>query len=219
MNYDLSEIGIEKNIQYECITTTINKEGVKNAGAFAFTYLGEDKVFCRIFDGSKTLKNILDTNEYVVNITQDSLVFTYSTLNCLSDEYYTDDTDIAIIKNTPAYIIVDVENIDKKETPKDFPIKGSDIYYITGKIRKVMKNDENAMPFNRGLSALIECLVNFSRYKMVDGEKRKEYINILIENQRIINKVSDEKTKKAIADLREEYEKNQTSPLKKKNEA
>lgn len=132
----------------------------------------------------------------MVNITQNSLVFTYSTLNCLSDEYYTDDTDIAIIKNTPAYIIVDVENIDKKETPKDFPIKGSDIYYITGKIRKVMKNDENAMPFNRGLSALIECLINFSRHKMVDEEKRKEYMKILIENQRIINKVSDEKTKK-----------------------
>ena len=70
-----------------------------------------------------------------------------------------------------------------------------------------MKNDENAMPFNRGLSALIECLVNFSRHKMVDEEKRKEYMKILIENQRIINKVSDEKTKKAIADLREEYEK------------
>ena len=87
MNYDLSEIGIEKNIQYECITTTINKEGVKNAGAFAFTYLGEDKVFCRIFDGSKTLKNILDTNEYVVNITQDSLIFTYSTLSCFKGVY------------------------------------------------------------------------------------------------------------------------------------
>ena len=30
----------------------------------------------------------------------------------------------------------------------------------------------------------------------------------LIENQKIINKVSDEKTKKAIAYLKEEYEKN-----------
>ena len=30
----------------------------------------------------------------------------------------------------------------------------------------------------------------------------------LIENQRVINKVSDEKTKKAISDLRTEYEKN-----------
>lgn len=207
MNYDLGKVGIEKDIQYECITTTINEDGIKNAGAFAFKYLGDDKVFCRIFEGSKTLKNIQNTKEYVVNITQDPLVFTYATLDCLGDEYYTDDDNIAIIKNTPAYIIVDVENIEKK-TPDDFPIKGDkNIFFITGKIREFIINDENANAFNRGLSALIEGLVNFSRYKIVDDEKRKEYMDRLIENQRVINKVSDEKTKKAIADLKSEYEK------------
>ena len=196
MNYDLSKVGIEKDIQYECITTTINEDGVKNAAAFAFKYLGEDKVFCRIFEGSKTLKNIQNTNEYVVNITQDPLVFTYATLDCLGDEYYTDDDDIAIIKNTPAYIIVDVVSIEKM-SPDDFPIKGDkNIFLITGKIRKFVVNDENVKAFNRGLSALIESLVNFSRYKIVDEEKRKEYMDRIIENQRVIDKVSDEKTKR-----------------------
>lgn len=134
---DLSEIGIEKNVHYECITTTIDKNGKKNAGAFGFQYLGGDKVYCSIFEGSKTLKNILDTNEYVVNITQNPLVFTYSTLDCLDDEYYTDDDDIAIIKNTPAFIIVDVDEIEIK-TPENFPIQGdNNIYSIVGKIRKV----------------------------------------------------------------------------------
>ena len=207
MNYDLSKVGIEKDIQYECITTTINEDGVKNAAAFAFKYLGEDKVFCRIFEGSKTLKNILDTKEYVVNITQDSLVFTYATLDCLGDEYYTDDTDIAIIKNTPAYIIVDVENIEIK-TPENFPIKGDkSIYFITGKIREYVINDEHARAFNRGMSGLIEGLVNFSRYKIVGEEQRKVYMDKLLENQRVINKVSDDKTKKAMDYLVKQYEK------------
>jgi len=207
MSYDLSKVGIEKDIQYECITTTINRDGVKNAGAFAFKYLGDDKVFCRIFEGSKTLKNIQNTNEYVVNITQDPLVFTYATLDCLGDEYYTDDKDIAIIKNSPAYIIVDVEDIEKK-TPDDFPIKGDkNIFFITGKIREFVINDKNTQAFNRGLSGLIEGLVNFSRYKIVDDAKRKEYMDRLIENQRVINKVSDEKTQKAMARLKAEYEK------------
>ena len=53
MKYDLSKVGIEKDLQYECITTTISEDGIKNAGAFAFKYLGDDKVFCRIFEGSK----------------------------------------------------------------------------------------------------------------------------------------------------------------------
>ena len=208
MRYDLAKLGIEKDLQYECITTTLSRDGVKNAGAFAFIYLGDDRVHCHIFEGSKTLKNILDTDEYVVNITQDPLVFTYATLDCLGDEYYTTDSDIAIIKDTPAYIIVDVENIEIR-TPENFPIKGdSSIYFIDGKIREVVVNDETAQAYNRGMSGLIEGLVNFGRYKIVDDAKRKEYMDRLIENQRVIEKVSDEKTKKAMADLRAEYEKN-----------
>ena len=205
---NLDKLGIKKDLQYECITTTISKDGIKNAGAFAFKYLGGDMVHCHIFEGSKTLKNILDRNEYVVNITQDPLVFTYATLDCLDDEYYTTDDDIAIIKNTPAYIIVDVENVEAK-TPENFPIKGdSNIYFIDGKIREVVVNEENVQAFNRGMSGLIEGLVNFSRYKMVDEAKRKEYMDRLIENQRVIEKVSDDRTKKAMADLRAEYERN-----------
>ena len=208
MKYDLSKVGIEKDLQYECITTTIGEDGIKNAGAFAFKYIGDDKVFCRIFEGSKTLKNIQNTNEYVVNITQDPLAFTYATLDCLDDEYFTSDEDIAIIKNSPAYIIVDVESIEKK-TPDDFPIKGDkNIFFITGKIRDFIVNDESVRAFNRGLSGLIEGLVNFSRYKIVDDEKRKEYMDRLIENQRVIEKVSDEKTKKAMSTLKSEYDKN-----------
>ena len=207
MKYDLSKVGVEKDLQYECITTTISKDGVKNAGAFGFVYLGDDKVQCHMFEGSKTLKNILDTNEYVVNITQDSLVFTYATLNCLGDEYYTDDDDIAIIKDTPAYIIVDVEDVEKK-TPENTPIKGDNsTYLITGKIRELVINDDSARAFNRGMSGLIEGLVNFSRYKIVGEEQRKVYMDQLLENQRVINKVSDEKTKKAMDYLVKQYEK------------
>lgn len=201
MSCDLSKVGIEKGLQYECITTTIGEDGVKNAGAFAFKYLGEDMVFCRIFEGSKTLKNIQDSQEYVVNVTQDPLVFTYATLDCMGDEYYTGDDDIAIIKNTPAYIIVDVVDVEKKT------LKDSNLYFVTGRIREFVINDENAQAFNRGMSGLIEGLVNFSRYKIVDDEKRKEYMDRLVENKRIIDKVSDEKTRKAMADLMAEYEK------------
>jgi hypothetical protein len=208
MNYDLSKLGIEKDLEYECITTTISKDGVKNAGAFTFIYLGDDRVHCRIFEGSKTLKNIMDTDEYVVNITQDPLVFTYATLDCLDDEYFAQDDNLPIIKNTPSYIIVDVENVEVM-TPENFPLKGdNNLYLIYGKIRKVVVNDERVPAYNRGMSGLIEGLVNLSRYKIVDDAKRKEYMDRLIENQRVIENVSDEKTKNAMAELRAEYEKN-----------
>lgn len=208
MRFDLSEIGIEKGMQYECITTTLSKDGIKNAGAFAFQYLGDGMVHCHIFEGSKTLKNILDTNEYIVNITQDPLVFTDATLDCFDDEFFDDFNGLPIIKNSPAFIIVDVEEVEV-QTPENFPIKGGNsIYLITGKIRNVVINDKKARPFNRAMPALIECLVNCSRYKIVDDDKRKEYMDRLIENERIVNKVGDEKTKKAMQIVKKEYENN-----------
>ena len=208
MKYDLSKVGIHSNLQYECITTTINSEKEKNSAAFAFIYLGEDKVMCRIFEGSKSLKNIQETKQYVVNITQDPLVFTLSTIDKLPEEYYTDDEDIAILKDSGAYMIIEVDEIEMK-TPEDFPIKNdTNIYFITGTIKDFVIRDESVKAFNRGFSGLIESLVNCSRYKIVDGEKRKYYKDRLDENKRIIEKVSDKNTKKAMEILAEEYEKN-----------
>lgn len=208
MKYDLTSVGIHTNLQYECITTTINSKKEKNSAAFAFIYLGEDNVMCRIFEGSKSLENIQKTRQYVVNITQDPLVFTLSTIDKLPDEYYTDDEDIAILKDSSAYMLIDVDEIEMK-TPDDFPIKNdTNIYFITGTIKDFVIRDESVKAFNRGFSGLIESLVNCSRYKIVDGEKRKYYKDRLDENRRVIEKVSDEKTKKAMEILAEEYEKN-----------
>ena len=207
MKYDLTSVGIHTNLQYECITTTINSKKEKNSAAFAFIYLGEDKVMCQIFEESKSLENIKETKQYVVNITQDPLIFTFSTIDKLPDEYYTDDEDIAILKDSGAYLIIDVDKIEMK-TPEDFPIKNdTNIYFITGTIRDFVIRDESVQAFNRGFSRLIESLVNCSRYKIVDGEKRKYYKDRLDENRRIIEKVSDEKTKRAMEILAKEYEK------------
>lgn len=203
MKYDLSKIGIEKGLKYECIYTTENSKGEKNAGPFGFTYLGEDKVFCNLFEGTTTLKNILETNKYYVNITQDPLIFTYSTIGNLPEEYF--DEKLAIIKDVPAYLEVEVEEV-KKEKPENFPIDKDDnyIYLITGKITDFKINNSCARGFNRGISSLIECLVNYTRYDMVEDEMKEYYENRLDENQRIINKVSDSQTQKAIELLRKE---------------
>ena len=207
MKYDLKSVGIHMNQQYECITTTINSKKEKNSAAFAFIYLGEDKVMCRIFEGSKSLKNIRETKQYVVNITQDPLIFTLSTIDKLPDEYYSDDEDIAILKDSGAYLVINVDEIEMK-TPEDFPIKNdTNIYFIKGTIKDFVINDMAAQAFNRGFSSLIESLVNCSRYKIVEKKKKKYYKDRLEENKKIIEKVSDEKTKKAMEILAEEYQK------------
>ena len=208
MNYDLEKIGINTEERYECIYTTIDEKGNKNSAAIGLKYFGGDDIGCRIFEGSKTLENIQKTKRYVVNITQDPLIFTKSTIDKLPEEYYTQDTDIAILKDAGSYIIVNVVDIIEQK-PENTPIDNDQsIFIIKGKIQSVVINDDTIKAFNRGLSGVIECLVNVSRYKIVDDEKRSEYMARVIENNRMISRIGDSKTKQAMKLIKEEYEKN-----------
>ncbi len=208
MKYDLSSVGIYPNLQYECIYTTVGSDNEKNSGAFAFIYLGDNRVKCRIFEGSQTLKNIQEKKQYVVNITQDPLIFTKSTIDKLDSSFFTDDEEIAILKDAGSYLVIDVRKIET-DSGQDFPIKNdTKLFFIEGVIKDFVVNDDSIKAFNRGLSSILESLVNFSRYKIVDDEKRQYYFNRLEENKRIIDKVSDENTQKAMDLLVEEYMKN-----------
>lgn len=208
MNFDLEKIGINTEERYECIYTTVDDKGNKNSAAIGLKYFGGDNIGCRIFEGSKTLENIQKTGKYVVNITQDPLVFTKSTISKLPDEYYTNDKDMAILKNAGSYIIVNVVDIQETK-PENTPIDNDQsIFLIKGKIEDVIINDDNVKAFNRGLSGLIECLVNFSRYQIVDDDKRAAYMDRVIENERMIGRIGDKQTKDAMQIIKREYEKN-----------
>lgn len=208
MNRDLERIGITTEERYECIYTTISPEGVKNSDVICLKYFGGDDVGCRIFKGSKTLENIQKTKRYVINITQNPMIFTKSTIDKLPEEYYTDNTDIAILRDAGSYIIVNVTDIDEQK-PDNTPIDNDQsIFLIKGKIEKVVVNDESIKAFNRAFSGIIECLVNVYRYKIVGEEKRQYYMGRVIENDRMISRIGNEKSKEVIKLLKEEYEKN-----------
>lgn len=208
MNETLEKIGITTEERYECIYTTIDENGNKNSAAIGLKYFGGDDIGCRIFEGSKTLENIQKTKRYVVNITQDPLIFTKSTIDKLPEEYYTQDTDIAILKDAGSYIIVDVVDINEQK-PENTPIDNDQsIFMIKGKIAKIAIRDESIKAFNRGLGGIIECLVNVSRYKIVDDEKRAEYMDRVIENNRMIQRIGNAQTKESMKLIKKEYEKN-----------
>lgn len=208
MNDKLEKIGITTDARYECIYTSIDENGNKNSAAIGMKYFGEDNIGCRIFEGSKTLENIQKTGKYVVNITQDPLIFTNSTIDKLSDEYYTDDEDIAILKEAGSYIIVNVVDIQEQKAENTPIDNDQSIFMIKGKIDKIVINDESIKAFNRGLGGIIECLVNISRYKIVDDEKRAEYMDRVIENDRMIKRIGNAQTKKSMELIKLEYEKN-----------
>lgn len=207
MNNDLEKIGITPEERYECIYTTIDLNGNKNSAAIGLKYFGEDNIGCRIFEGSKTLENIQNTKKYVVNITQNPLIFTNSTIGKLPDEYYTDDEDIAILKDAGSYIVVNVVDINEQKAENTPIDNDQSIFMIKGKIDEIVIRDESIKAFNRGLGGIIECLVNLSRYKIVDDEKRSEYMDRVVENNRMIQRIGNKQTKDTMELIKKEYEK------------
>ena len=205
---NLDKIGIKTDERYECIYTTIDSEGNKNSAAIGLKYFGEDNIGCRIFEGSKTLKNIQETKKFVVNITQDPLIFTKSTIDKLPEEYFTEDENIAILKDAGSYLIVNAVDIQEQKAENTPIDNDQSIFLIKGKIEKVVIRDESVKAFNRALPGIIECLVNFSRYTIVDDEKRSEYMERVIENNRMIRRIGNEQSKEAMKIIKEEYEKN-----------
>ena len=140
MGIDLADIGIEEGQKYEGIYTTMSKDGVKNAAPIGIVCKGKDKLGCRLFVGTQTLKNIMETRRYVVNITFDPINFVNSTIGNLDIEEFTDDEDLAILKNAEAYVICDVTDIRKMDPIKDHVTSNGEAYIISSDVVEIVKN-------------------------------------------------------------------------------
>ncbi|MDR2966571.1 MAG: DUF447 family protein [Methanobacteriaceae archaeon] len=205
MNIDLSSVGMEKGQQYETIITTKNHDGKENASPFGIICKEKDKIICRIFKGSLTLKNISMKREFTVNIINDPLLFTLSTIDNLPEEYFIENSQIAILKDAEAYIKCRVTDIKEGMTHSD-PIRKSPASIVKADVKEIIIKQKCVKAPNRGFYSLIESLVNFTRIDMVNEEKQKYFLNRFRESKRIINKVGSNEEKKAMKILQKTLE-------------
>lgn len=212
MLIDLSKIGMNKGQQYETIITTMDKNLNTNAAPFGLRVLDNDKIVLRIFEGGNTIKNIKENGEFVVNITTDPLMFTFATTNTITEEYLTrisktkTHDELVYLTNADAYFICKVENI-KTSFREDDPIKASKINIIKAVVLEINVKNKCVKPINRGIHALIESLVNYSRINIVNKEKEDYFIDRFLESERIIKKVGNKEEKESIKILKENLKK------------
>ena len=209
MEIDLSKIGMEKGQQYEAIITTIDKEGNSNAAPFGVRVLENDEIFLRIFEGGNTIKNIKDKMEFIVNITANPLMFTLSTTNTIPEKDLTrisnktkSQNELAYLTNADAYLICEVKSL-KNSFREDDPIKDTEVNFIKAKVVELQINSKCVKPINRGIHALIEALVNYSRINIVNEETQAYFIERFLESERIIKRVGNKEEKESIEILKE----------------
>ena len=210
MEIDLSKIGMEKGQQYEIIITTIDSDGNTNAAPFGLRVLENDEIFLRIFDGGNTIRNIKDKKEFIVNVTDNPLMFTLSSINTIPDEYLTkipkENSELAYLTDADAYFICEVKSIKSSYREND-PIKDTGINFIKAEVIELNIKNKCVKPINRAIHALIESLVNYSRINIVDEEKQKYFLERFEESERIIKRVGNKEEKEAIELLKEDLKK------------
>ena len=199
MQIDLSKIGMEKGHQYETIITTADIDGNLNAAPIGVLCRGSDKVMCRIFKGIRTLDNIISQREFVVNITHDPLLFTWSLLDNLMEEDFNEDKSI---KNVDCYFKCEVTDLKEAVKQSDPIRKKSEAIVIKADVCElVINNPVNA--YNRAFGYVIESLTNYSKLDLVDYEKREYYLDSFREAYRVVRKVGSKMDKKAMENIKE----------------
>lgn len=247
---DLPIIKMEKGQKYETIITTKNNSLSSfnhfNSAPIGVICSGNDTILCKIFEGSHTLKNIIKNKRFIINITEDPILFTLATLKELDESEYikinaNDDTnsnnnDINDIndslniglKKADAYLIATVIDIkygfdttgNEKNTiknnhkPKNHTLninhtknENYNAGIIKAKIDKIIIKKEGTRAFNRANSYVIESLVNYSRFDIVDDIKKEEYLSRFEEAKRVINRVGGKEHKVAINKIEKEISK------------
>lgn len=209
MEIDLTEIGMFKGQQYEAIITTTDKEGHSNAAPFGVRVLENDEIFLRIFEGGNTIKNIKEKEEFIVNITSSPLMFTLATTNTIPDEHLSRipetnaNGEMTYITDADAYLICKVKSLKNSFREND-PIKDTEVNFIKAEVLEMNIKNKCVKPINRGIHALIDALVNYSRINIVDEETKEYFIERFLESERIIKRVGNDEEKESIKILKED---------------
>lgn len=198
MEIDLSEIGMEKGMQYESIITTIDCEGNLNAAPIGVLCKGKKHVMCRIFKGSKTLENIITQKEFVVNITHNPTLFTQSLLGNLESQCFSEDKSI---KGIECYFKCEVISIKEAVKQSDPIKKKSEANIINAEVTELVIR-KPVKAYNRSFGYVIESLANLSRIDIADENQKKYYLDSFREAYRITKKVGSKKEKESMDRIR-----------------
>ena len=199
MKIDLSKIGMEKGMQYESIITTEDCDGNLNAAPMGVLCRGPKSIMCRIFKGRTTLENIVSKKEFVVNISEDPELFTWSLLDNLQADDFNEDKSI---KNIDCYFKCEVTDL-KEAVKKSDPIrkKGEAIVIKANVVELVINKPVKA--YNRSFSYVLESLVNFSRLDIADDIQREYYLKSFNEAYRVIKKVGSKKDRESMNKIKD----------------
>lgn len=205
---NLNSLNMKKGQLYETIVTTrthidensnIGSENKNNAAPIGVLCKNPQQIVLYLYEGTHTLKNIQENRKFIVNITKDPLIFTKSTLGDVDEGYFVNYKDFPYLKNADAFFIARVENI--KEINRKNGFGSSKMSIVTANVEEIVQVHPNIIPLNRGIYAVIESLIHYTRLELADEKTKEKYWLRIKEMNRVAQKVGSPEEKKALKEI------------------
>ncbi len=194
---NLESLNMFKGQLYETIVTTQNGESIKNAAPIGVICKDSNHIVIHLDNCVHTHLNILENGELIVNITKDPLVFTYSTLGELGDEYFTEFKGFPLIKDSLGFFKAYV--IKKREKKRENDYNDGIGHVVSCEVEDIYIRDYNEIvPLNRAMNAVIESLVYYCRFDHKYRDRQKEIWIHMKELNRVTQKVGSAEEKESM---------------------
>jgi hypothetical protein len=183
---------LNENTKYEVLISTFNEDGSCHIKPFGLE-IENNFLVLNLFP-NKTLFNIKNRNEFKIYFSQDILLFTEALLNQLDFDNFLDCVDCEVVCDVvdlSEKIIVDAycENAITK-------IKAEPI--------KIIEHKKTIPLFNRASNQILELLIDFSRFNLMDIDAKDNFIKKIESSEIIIEKTGNDKHKKSLNLIKKE---------------
>jgi uncharacterized protein len=195
--FDLYSLNMKKGMLYETIVTTCNQDGTPNAAPMGVICKDQDRIVLRLYEGSRTVRNIQREKAFYVNLTRNPILFVQATVENPPFKEFKDENQGFSLKKADASFLAEV--IQERQVEREDSFKKSILIIVQAQAREIMfKNYRDIEPVNRALCGIIEALVNLSRMELASPAKNKEYLKRMKEISRLVNRVGGTEHQKAM---------------------
>jgi hypothetical protein len=196
---NLQEAGIGEGIS-EVIVTTQSAVRMPNAAPIGIlTEIDEQgsetKHFIKLYKGSQTLTNVLETTTLAANVTDDAVLFVKTALGHLSEELYLSEfAGVPVLTKANAWIVFTSVLIEERDEYLHFQVLP----------RTVKINRTEVKAINRGRNAVIEAAILATRFELATDEEEKESMRKQLKQfKEIVKKCGGRREKEAMRILEE----------------
>lgn len=194
---NLDSLNMFRGQLYETIVTTQSNEGMKNAAPIGVICKDSNHVIIHLDNCVHTHQNILENGELIVNITKNPLIFTYSTIGELDEEYYYEIGGFPLIKDSLGFFKARVVKKIEKKRENDY--NDGIGHVVTCEVEYIYtRGYEEIVPISRAMNAVIESLVYYCRFDHKYKDKQDIIWTHMKELNRVCQKVGNENEKKSM---------------------